>query len=117
MRLVPPGAMPQEPWSKRFLNIRFVSPSKANLATVSRSRRMWRRPVRVIRNLPSQGPLRRAAGRTRRQSLYAGRLPTKGVDIMLEAPYRGAHYDFHVTVLGRATMADDWNVPMAACPG
>jgi glycosyltransferase involved in cell wall biosynthesis len=89
-------------------NIRFVSPSKANLATVSRFLpAVAAAKSRVIRNLPSEtAPLvpRRRQNSKAVDILYAGRLhPTKGVDIMLEALQPLApNYDFHVTVLGRS---------------
>ncbi len=88
-------------------NIRFVSPSKSNLATISRFLpAVAAAKSRVIRNLP--GEARELPKYRRRNSktvriLYAGRLhPTKGVDVMLEALRPLApNYDFHVTVLGR----------------
>ena len=89
-------------------NIRFVSPSKANLATISRFLpAVAAAKSRVIRNLPGEvqkvPEYRRTNSKTIR-ILYAGRLhPTKGVDIMLEALRPLApNYDFHVTVLGRS---------------
>ena len=89
-------------------NIRFVSPSKANLATISRFLpAVAAAKSRVIRNLPSEPKkrpeYRRANSKTVR-ILYAGRLhPTKGVNVMLDALRPLApNYDFHVTVLGRS---------------
>jgi glycosyltransferase involved in cell wall biosynthesis len=88
-------------------NIRFVSPSKANLATISRFLpAVAAAKSRVIRNLPAeprQLPEHRRQNSKAIRILYAGRLhPTKGVDVMLEALQPLArNYEFHVTVLGR----------------
>lgn len=92
-------------------NLRFVSPSEANLAKVRRYLPLARRrPGLVLRNIPDKIPEDIGNWQPSKDGtirlMFAGRLhPTKGIDLLLEAlaPLKDK-YRFRLSIYGRGEM-------------